>query len=91
MNDLNHRTRKFSRLLHSHKIHLLEELFSQTQMTDFPNLLYTSTSEIPAYPFIYLNPEKGTPFVKAGPPPIADHYREYPHWVYEMKPVFTPQ
>ena len=60
-------------------------------MTDFPTLLYTSTSEIPAYAFIYLNPENVTSFVREGPPPIAVHYREYPHWVYEMKPVFTRQ
>ena len=60
-------------------------------MTDFPTLLYTSTSEIPAYLFIYLKPENVASFVRAGPPPKAVHYREYPHWVYEMKPVFTRQ
>ena len=31
-------------------------------MTDFPTLSYTSSSEIPYNPFVYLKPEEGTPF-----------------------------
>ena len=33
---------------------------SQTKTTDFPTLLYTSTSKVPD-PFIYLKPEEDTP------------------------------
>ena len=57
---------------------------SQTQMTDFPTLSYTSTSKI-RNPFIYLKPEKGTTFghiilIKAiiGRPPPAP-------WAQEQK------
>ena len=38
-------------------------------MTDFPNLLHTSTSEIPTF-FVYLKSEKDTPYgpLKEAPP-----------------------
>ena len=36
-----------------------------TQVVVFPTLLYTSTPEIP--PFIYRQPEKGTPFGRSLP------------------------
>ena len=35
--------------------------FLPTEMTDFPTLSHTLTTKNP-YPFIYLKPEKGTPF-----------------------------
>ena len=41
---INHKTKKFSRLFYSHKIHLVILLiwaFSQTDLTDFPSLSYT--------------------------------------------------
>ena len=51
-------TRTFFQLFHTNKMHLLALwAFSQTKMTDFPTLLYTSTSEIPT-----LKPDRGTPF-----------------------------
>ena len=51
-------TRTFFQLFHINKMHLLALwAFSQTKMTDFPTLLYTSTSEIPT-----LKPDRGTPF-----------------------------
>jgi len=46
-------------------------------MTDFPTLLYTSTSEMYPYPFIHLKPEKGTYLFRAEPARIG-HHREYP-------------
>ena len=40
--------RKFYSLFRSHKVHLLAFYASlQIEMTDFPTLSYTSTSEIP--------------------------------------------
>ena len=48
-------------------------------MTDFPTLLYPSTSELPTppYPYTYLKTEKGTPFKRS--PPRIGHHRKYPH------------
>ena len=45
---LNHKTRTFPRRFHSHKMRLLALLgILRTELTDFPTLSYTSTSEIP--------------------------------------------
>ena len=54
-------TRTFCRHFHSHKMYLLVLLgLLLTKMTDFPTLSYTITSD--PYLFIYLKPEKGTPY-----------------------------
>ena len=42
LNIINHKTRKVSRLFHSH----LLALFEIFEITDFPNLSYTLTREI---------------------------------------------
>ena len=82
----NHKTRKFSRLFHSHKFFYQPfRVFLQmkmTEMTDFPTLLYNPTSEMPIL-VVYLTPEKGTPFkeklpVQAiiGSTPLPPHPRQ---------------
>ena len=60
----------FSRLFQSHKMNLSALLgLLQTEMTDFPSLSYTTTSEIPTFSYnVYLKPEQYTPF---------EHYRKY--------------
>ena len=45
---INHKTRTYCRLFHNNKIYLLAIwAFLQTEKTDFPTLLLTSTGEIP--------------------------------------------
>ena len=43
-------------------------------MTDFPTLSYTSSSEIPYNPFVYLKPEEGTPFGWNLPIQVIAHF-----------------
>ena len=65
-------SQKYSWFFQSHKSHLLAPLSPFTDPNDrlpYP-FIYTSTSEIPLYPFIYLKPEKGTPFRWSLPVPV---------------------
>ena len=57
-------TRTFLRLFHSDKMHL--SLFT-TEISDFLTLSYTSSGEIPGYPFMYLKPEKVAHFGRSIP------------------------
>ena len=53
---INHKTRRFSRLYHSHKLHLLALLVLLgllSEKTDFPALSYTSFSEIPTLSYTW--------------------------------------
>ena len=47
-------------------------------MTDFPNLLYTLTSEIPSLSNIHLRPEKGTSFGRSIPYPRVNCLKTIP-------------
>ena len=74
---INYKTRKFSGLFYSHKIHLLILLSIFTDRFDrfpFP-FRYSRTSEIP-HPLIYLRPEKGTEYssVKMTMTDISSYY-----------------
>ena len=62
---INHKIR-FCRLFHSYKkMHLLALfVLSTSEMTNHPTLLYRQWNP---YPFIYLKPEKGTPFGQSLP------------------------
>ena len=61
----------FSQLFQSRKMNLLALLgLLQTEMTDFPSLSHTTTSEIPSFSYnVHHKPEKYTPL---------EHYRKYP-------------
>ena len=74
---INHKTRKFSRLFHRHKIHVVILLGLFTDRFDrfpFP-FIYSQTSEIP-HPLIYLKLEKGTEYssVKMTMTNISSYY-----------------
>ena len=47
-------------------------------MTDFPNLLYSLTSEIPSLSNIYLRPEKGASFGRSIPYPRVNCLKTIP-------------
>ena len=51
---INHKTRTYCRLFHNNKIYLLAIwAFLQTEKTDFPTLLLTSTGEIPTLSYTW--------------------------------------
>ena len=67
---MNHKTRTFFRLFHSHKIHLVALLgLLQSEMIDLTLLQYTSTCEIPT-PYQMLKKAGTHPF-RGKPPRIA--------------------
>ena len=70
---IKHKTRMFSQLLHSHKMHLFAIfVLFMTKVTDFPILSYTLTSGIPTLSYTW-----GTPFGWSLPI-IIGYYRELP-------------
>ena len=85
---IDHKTRTFSWLFHSYKVHLLALLgLWQTKMTDFPTLSYSSTNEIPTNSYRWSL--KKVPLCIAVEPPCisryqepmgSGHFREYPPW-----------
>ena len=76
---INRKTRKLSRLFHSHKILLLAllGLFTDQNDTDFSTLSCTSTIEI-LNPFIHLKSGKGTHFAIRTELPRIGHCRGFP-------------
>ena len=70
---IKHKTRMFSQLRHSHKMHLFAIfVLFMTKVTDFPTLSYTLTSGIPTLLYTW-----GTPFGWSLPI-IIGYYRELP-------------